>query len=246
MAVFVFKSLGSTNAECKNPCYDHGDVVVAREQTAGRGQRGNRWSSRAGENLTFSVVLKPTFLAARDQFRLSEAVALALYDTLRGLGIESRIKWTNDIYVADEKVCGILIEHDLGQEGNLARTIVGIGLNVNQREFDAWVPNPTSVALLTGREHRIEEVFERLYDALMARYGALECAPEQLHEEYNRLLYRLGEQHTYRLPSGEEFVGTVRSVEPDGELIVEHAVEGFRRGYLFKEVEFVIAPRGDL
>lgn len=240
MAVFAFRTLGSTNAECKNPCYDHGDVVVAREQTAGRGQRGNRWSSSAGLNLTFSVVLKPTFLAAREQFLLSEAVALALHDTLGELGIASRIKWTNDIYVADKKICGILIEHEVTQQGSLARTIVGIGLNINQKEFEEWVPNPTSLALLTGKEHRLEDVFEKLYDHLMARYEQLQSDKEGLHRLYNSLLYRLGEQHTYALPSGERFEGIIRGVEAEGALVVEWASTGQEAKYLFKEVEFII------
>ena len=117
MAVFVFKKMTSTNAEAKNPCYAHGDVVVALEQTAGRGQRGNKWDSAAGQNLTLSLIWKPDFLPAKEQFLLSEAVALALVDTLAQYKVEATIKWTNDIYVGDDKVCGVLIEHDLGAEG---------------------------------------------------------------------------------------------------------------------------------
>ena len=87
MAVFVFKKMESTNAEAKNPCYAHGDVVVALEQTAGRGQRGNKWDSAAGQNLTLSLIWKPDFMSAKDQFLLSEAVALALVDALKTYNI---------------------------------------------------------------------------------------------------------------------------------------------------------------
>ena len=244
MAVFVFKKMASTNAEAKNPCYAHGDVVVALEQTAGRGQRGNKWDSEAGKNLTLSLIWKPEFLVAKEQFLLSEAVALALVDALATYSIEATIKWTNDIYVADNKICGILIEHDLGAEGKLARTIVGIGLNINQSEFAEWVPNPTSIALLTDKQHNINEVFERLYDALESRYAQLQNAPEQLQADYHNKLYRLGEKHPYKLPSGEQFEAVLEGVQPTGELALRNVADNTVGHYLFKEVEFVIPERG--
>lgn len=239
MAVFVFKKMASTNAECKNPCYAHGDAVVAVEQTAGRGQRGNKWSSKAGENLTFSLVWEADFLPAKEQFRLSEAVALALVDTLASYGIDSKIKWPNDIYVGNKKICGILIEHDLGIAGRLARTIVGIGLNVNQTEFEEWIPNPTSIALLTGERKGTNVVFGDLYEALESRFELLKNNPDEIQTAYLDKLYRLDKPHTYSLPDGKEFRGTIRDVKPTGELIIEHE-EGFLRPYLFKEIEFKI------
>jgi len=238
MAVLIYKSLPSTNSEAAKPGYRHGDAIIAREQTAGRGQRGNKWSSKAGENLTFSLVWEPTFLDAKRQFLLSEAVALALVDLLGRYGVRSKIKWTNDIYVGNKKICGILIEHNLGTDGKLARTIVGIGLNVNQRQFEEWVPNPTSVALVTGGQVDINALFQDLYDALERRYEMLEKSPEELEKEYDALLYRKGELHTYRLPSGKKFQGVIMGVKSTGELLVES--EGMVVPYLFKEIEFVI------
>jgi BirA family biotin operon repressor/biotin-[acetyl-CoA-carboxylase] ligase len=234
MAVFVFKQMGSTNAECKNPCYAHGDAVVAVEQTAGRGQRGNTWSSKAGENLTFSLVWEADFLAAREQFLLSEAVALALVDTLAGYGLEATIKWPNDIYVGHKKICGILIEHDLGIAGRLARTIVGIGLNVNQTEWDESIPNPTSIALLTGERRGTNDVFGDLYEALEHRFEQLKSAPESVQTDYLARLYRLNKPSTYALPDGKQFRGTIRDVRPTGELMVEHEEGGFVKPYLFR------------
>lgn len=238
MAVLIYKSLPSTNTEAKKAGYRHGDAVVAREQTAGRGQRGNSWSSKAGDNLTFSLVWEPTFLETRRQFLLSEAVALALVDTLAEYDIHAKIKWTNDIYVANNKICGILIEHDLGSDGRLARTIVGIGLNVNQTEFEEWVPNPTSMALVGGKAFDLNEVFQRLYDALESRYGQLQTSPEVLEREYDALLYRKDSEHKFRLPSGKVVHGTIRGVKSTGELLVEN--EGMVVPYLFKEIEFII------
>lgn len=238
MAVLIYKSLPSTNTEVKKPGYRHGDAVIAKEQTAGRGQRGNKWSSKPGENLTFSLVWEPTFLEAKRQFLLSEAVALALTDTLKEYEIKSKIKWTNDIYVGRKKICGILIEHDLGVEGKLARTIVGIGLNINQKEFEEWVPNPASMATVTGKTFDVGEVFQRLYDRLEERYKQLESAPEELEKEYDALLFRKGEVATYRLPGGRTFEGVILGVKHSGELLVES--EGMVVPYLFKEIEFVI------
>ena len=232
--------MASTNAECKNPCYAHGDAVVAVEQTAGRGQRGNTWSSRAGENLTFSLVWEADFLAAKEQFVLSEAVALAVVDTLAGYGIEATVKWPNDIYVGHKKICGILIEHDLGVAGRLARTIVGIGLNVNQTEFEEWIPNPTSIALLTGERRGTNDVFGDLYEALEHRFEQLKDARQQVQADYLGHLYRLNKPSTYALPNGKRFRGTIRDVRPTGELLVEHEEGGFVKPYLFKEIEFVI------
>lgn len=242
MAVFVFKKMASTNAECKNPCYAHGDAVVAVEQTAGRGQRGNVWSSKAGENLTFSLVWEADFVAAKEQFRISEAVALALVDTLASYGIEAQIKWPNDIYVGHKKICGILIEHDLGPQARLARTIVGIGLNVNQTQFEDWIPNPTSIALLTGERKGTNDVFGDLYEALERRFEQLKESPEEVQRDYLAHLYRLDRPATYALPNGKQFRATIRDVKPTGELIVEHEEGGFVKPYLFKEIEFVIQP----
>ena len=239
MPITRFEQITSTNDEARNRHYSHGDIITAEYQTAGRGQRGNRWSSVEGKNLMLSLVLEPTFLHASRQFLLSEAVALGLVDTLAEFGIGARIIWTNDIYVGDRKICGVLIEHDLCG-AHLARTIIGIGLNVNQVEFDPALPNPTSMSRLAGREFDREEVLQTLARKIMARYDELaEGASEQLQSDYHALIYRRDEAHTYRLPDGTPFEGTIRRVKADGTLIVEHS-DGSERGYLFKQIEFVI------
>ena len=122
--IYRFDILGSTNDEARNALYGEGDVVIAEHQTAGRGQRGHTWESAVGENLTFSLILEPRFLPVNEQFLLTEVLALGLVDTLAEFGIEARIKWTNDIYVGDKKIVGMLVENSLGG-GCLARTIAG-------------------------------------------------------------------------------------------------------------------------
>ena len=159
----------STNNDARDPKYRHGDVISAEYQTAGRGQRGHKWLSAAGRNLMFSLVLEPRHIPALRQFMISEAVPLGIADTLAEYGIDARIKWTNDIYVGDKKITGMLIEHSLA-DGHLARTIAGIGVNVNQTEFDPELPNPTSMRLLTGREYDRQALLVRLHDNIMERY----------------------------------------------------------------------------
>jgi BirA family biotin operon repressor/biotin-[acetyl-CoA-carboxylase] ligase len=228
----------STNLVVRDGSYSHGDAAIARSQSAGRGQRGNKWSSSPGENLTFSMVLEPVFMPAVHQFLLSEAVALALVDTFTQYGIDTRIKWTNDIYSGDRKITGVLIENDL-MGANLCRSIVGIGVNVNQRVFPEWVPNPTSMTLETGGQFDIHEVFATLYGNIMSRHDMLEGdAAGELQREYNGLLYRLGERHGFRIPGQGEVTGMIEGVEPTGHLRV--AIGGESRLFAFKEIEFII------
>ena len=151
--IIWLERVDSTNDEARRHIseIDNLSVVSALRQTAGRGQRGNRWQSADGENLTFSIVLKfgadqLESMAASGQFVISEVAALSVVDFLARHDIEAKIKWPNDIYVGDKKICGILIENAL--KGNcLSHSIVGIGLNVNQTVFDPSLPNPTSMAI---------------------------------------------------------------------------------------------------
>ncbi len=228
----------STNDDARDEKYREGDVVWADFQTAGRGQRGHEWHSRKGENLTFSVVLEPTFVPIAEQFSVSEVVALSLVDMLADYGIGAKIKWTNDIYVGDRKLVGILIEHSLSAT-TLRRSIVGVGINVNQTEFDASLPNPVSMAQLLGHELDAGEVLRNFLKHLQHNYEVLRAGGESLHSRYNSLLYRLNEWHNYALPSGDRFCAAIRGTEPSGALKLENE-SGATKDYLFKEVEFVI------
>ncbi len=242
MSFYHFECLASSNDEARDPRYREGDWIDAEHQTAGRGQRGHTWSSRAGLDLTGSLVLEPRFMAVREQFAISQAVALGLVDMLSSYGIDAQIKWTNDIYVAGSKVAGILIEHTLSGAA-LDRTIAGIGLNINRTSFDSELPNPTSMALAKNKLFERREVLERLHAALMVRYEQLRNGgAEALRRDYHTRLYRFNESQLFRLPTGEEFEGQIRGVEADGTLRVEHP-DGHTAGYLFREIEFIISDR---
>ena len=237
--IYHINNTTSTNDEARGERYEHMDVIWSEHQTEGRGQRGHSWHSTEGENLTFSVVLHPTFLPIVEQFLLSEVVALALVDAMAEYGIECRIKWTNDIYARDSKLVGVLIEHSLAGD-TLARTIVGIGLNVNQTEFPSDLPNPTSMALQRSAKFDHEEVLRCFMHKLEEWYDVLSSGNKQLVEStYVSRMYHLLEEHPYMLPSGEVVRAQIRGVRPSGELILEHH-DGIVREYAFKEIEFVL------
>lgn len=237
--IYRLATTTSTNDEARDKRYRHGDVVWAERQTAGRGQRGHVWHSPEGENLTFSLVLEPQFLPVSEQFLLSEAIALALTDTFAKYGIDTRIKWTNDIYAGDRKIVGMLIEHNCSGT-TLSRTVAGIGINVNQTEFDPALPNPVSMAQLTGRTFDREEVLGTFLETCERRYEQL-CRGdrENLQAAYRARMYRQGERHIYRIPGRGETEGTIEGVRPTGELLVRHT-DGTQGEYLFGEIEFVL------
>ncbi len=241
--IYHFESLGSTNDEAQRDIYDHGDIVVAERQSAGRGQRGNKWLSGEGLNLTLSAIVFPKGVEARNQFLVLQASALAICDMLIQYGLKPKIKWTNDIYIGDKKIVGILIENKLSG-AMLERSIIGIGINVNQTEFDPSLPNPTSMALEAGRSFERDEIIESLSRALENRFEALSRGQESsIVEDYHKLIYRLGEEHPFRLTtSGEVRHGIIRGVRSSGELIIDWQ-SGERGEYLFGAIDFMINSR---
>ena len=125
---------------------DNLSVVAVRCQTKGRGQRTNTWLSEAGENLTFSIVLKGLKILPVEQIAISQITSLAVVDFLKLHGIDARIKLPNDIYVGNKKICGILIENSICSN-NMKWSIIGVGINANQTTFPSSLPNPTSILL---------------------------------------------------------------------------------------------------
>jgi BirA family biotin operon repressor/biotin-[acetyl-CoA-carboxylase] ligase len=200
-----------------------GFTVITGHQTAGRGQRGNQWETAANENLTLSVVWQPTFLDATAQFLLSQVVALAALDwARRWLGTSGenslRVKWPNDLYVGNQKLGGILIENALSGS-KIQSSVVGIGLNVNQRAFS--VPTATSLSLLTGRQYDLAEVAARLLECLEVRYLQLRAGQvAQLRQAYLAALYRYRQPHQF-LVAGQPTPGEIVGVADDGHLAVQ-------------------------
>lgn len=214
-----------------------GCVVVTHTQSAGRGQRGNSWEAAPGENLTFSYLLRPHGVHPSEQFILSQAAALAVVDVLSSYADGFSVKWPNDIYYRDSKIAGILIEHSLSGQ-HIDRTIVGIGLNINQQRFVSDAPNPISLTQITSEQYNLDVILSEILMATSVRYAMCYCDRERLQSDYASVLYRREGFHTYRDAKGE-FDAVIKEVGADGYLVLQDQ-EGVARSYAFKEVAFVI------
>ena len=235
-----YEELDSTNDELLRhiPEYDNLSVVAAVSQTAGRGQRGNRWLSEPGGNLTFSLLLKPADYPARDFMGITFLSTLVIRDWLRGEGVPAVIKWPNDIYVGKKKICGMLIEN--GLEGDrIVSSVIGIGLNLNQTVFPGELVNPTSLKRLTGRSYGLEQALAEICALFGERLPLLDSDREALYAAYGADLFQAGLPCRYRdLASGEEFTGTIKGVTREGRLLMER--DGGIRTYAFKEVGYIL------
>lgn len=221
----------------------HGTVVETWEQSAGRGQRGNSWEAEPGKNLTFSILLRPAHIGARQQFSISEAVSIAIVEVLRRhiANLPVEVKWPNDIYVGSRKICGILIENSLMGTG-IAHSIVGIGINVNQKHFLSDAPNPVSLISLTGQESNLDALLDELCRHILETVDT-QCRPSMqhtLHRNYISMMWHRNGYHPYiDVATGKAFRAIIANVNPDGMLILVDS-DGKHRQYAFKEVSAVI------
>lgn len=239
--IFV-DTLDSTNARMKSTqtAFPHACALACRCQTAGRGQRGNSWEAAPGLNVTMSVMLRHDRpIPAASQFLVSEAVSVAIVDVLRRyLGDDSHVsvKWPNDIYVTDRKICGILIENSLSG-AMLAHSVAGIGLNVNQDLFESPAPNPVSMLQVAGTRFDVAEVTEAVRAAIERLYPLCIDAPDELHRRYRAMLWRRHGLHPYvDTATGSPFMAAIEDVEPSGHIILRTA-DGTLRRYAFKEMQ---------
>lgn len=213
-------------------------VLSADYQTAGRGQLGSRWEAERGKNLLFSLMAWPVGVPVGRQFRLSQAMAVAVRDALASYADGFTIKWPNDIYFGGGKVCGTIIE-TTWKGGMVERFVMGVGINVNQRVFLGDAPNPLSLWQIVGRETDRDELLGRVLERFVALYGRLQAGDEsEVVRCYdNHLLWREG-MHRYSDKDGE-FEAEFVSVAPDGRLTLRDA-DGRERRYYFKEVKHVL------
>lgn len=227
-------------------------LVTATNQTDGRGQRGNSWESEPGKNVVFSLLVHPRFINPLEIFSLSEAIALAVCQTVNETlryedetaeayetlcyEDEVAVKWPNDIYVGKKKICGILIENTL-RGSHVEDAIIGVGLNVNQRVFTSDAPNPVSLYNLTNKEHSINEVLHSVIERFDTLYKKLENGQQQeVHEEYMKHLFRRTGIHKFRDECGD-FCASIAEVESSGHIVLLDT-DGNHRRYAFKEVSF--------
>lgn len=217
---------------------EEGCVIITDYQTEGKGTDTNTWESEKGKNLTFSLVLYPT-LNADQQFTLNKALSLGIYDFLveQLPGQKVSIKWPNDIYIEDKKICGILIQNSV--IGNkLEYMVVGIGLNVNQILFTGNAPNPVSMKMITGTEYNLDDTLQKLLRSVFKRYTSIVEKAGKIDTDYLQVLYRLQEWHDY-LVNGVKVKSKITGTNSYGQLELENETSEVIFCDL-KEVKFII------
>lgn len=209
-----------------------GTVIITPNQTAGRGQRGNSWQTTAGLNLTLSILLKPSFLSVKDQFHLTLVTSLAVYDYLVSTSLNGiKIKWPNDMLIGPKKVGGILIENTL-QGMSIQKSIVGIGLNVNQTSFS--LATATSLSREANKPFDLNEALNSLLTYFEQRYLQLRSGKAAaLKEEYLSHLYGMNTTKVF-IAQQIRFKGIIQGVTDGGELIV--LTDGERKTFSLKEI----------
>jgi BirA family biotin operon repressor/biotin-[acetyl-CoA-carboxylase] ligase len=210
-------------------------IVRTDYQTKGRGQVGNTWESAAGMNLLCSILFYPPQLPANQSFAILELAALSVKYTLDKYVPDIFVKWPNDIYLLNKKISGILIENDIA-EGLISRSIIGIGINLNQTEFQSDAPNPISLSMFTGNTYDIKVVLNQLHANFTQLANEFETGMfDRLHQNYCTSLYQRDGFHTYEDANGH-FKARIHSIEPSGHIILERP-NGTLSRYGFKEVK---------
>lgn len=233
----------STNALMKELIWTmdlpEGYVVRTDFQTKGKGQGTNRWESAKGKNLLFSLLLRPVQIPIEEQFLVSQFVSLGIIDSLRNLAPEQAkgfsIKWPNDIYWYDKKIAGILIENTW-QGRKIATSVIGTGLNVNQKQFNSNAPNPVSLLQIFGYKFNRKALLNVIFKAIEGYY--LHLDKEVIRSNYHQSLFRKDGFYCYRT-GNRIFDAEIMEVASDGRLILKEKT-GEISGYYFKEVEFVL------
>ncbi len=244
LEIINLDSCASTSAELSAIAdAPDGTVVVTACQTAGRGQRGNSWESQPGKNLTFSLLIRPMDWPAIRQFELSMIVALSVAASIdaafaeAGCKARTKVKWPNDIYVEDRKICGILIENRLSGF-KIERSIAGIGINVNQTTFTSDAPNPVSIIHLTKKELSLRPLLEKVCTEISDSCHNYIAAPDtgRLKADFMKRLYRGdGREYLFREPNGEPFMASITDVALTGHLSLSNG-----HTYAFKEIAYII------
>ena len=214
-----------------------GTVFLTYNQTEGRGQLDNKWESESGKNLTFSVFLKPSVVEIKSQFMISKMVTLGIVSFLNDYINDVKIKWPNDIYVGDRKICGILIENAVMQK-NIFWSVAGIGLNINQTVFLSDVPNPVSLKNITGRDYDLPKILDKLLKKIDFYYHELfDGKYEDVDAKFLKYLYRLNKWGDFA-DKNHKYKGKIVGVNDIGQLQIEEEA-GNVNTYNFKEVRFL-------
>ena len=220
----------------------HGMAVFTYEQTAGKGQRGKNWASQKDLNIALSILLNPYPLSVPQQFKLSVCIAVSAWEFFsKYAGDETKVKWPNDIYWRDRKAGGILIENVIQSSqlavGSWVWSVIGLGININQTDFDPDLPNPVSLKQITGKIHEPIELAKELCSIIEKNYQLLIAGNFMaLFNKYQIHLYKKDEK--VKLKKGTRvFETTIKEVSETGQLITQHSIE---ERFEFGEVEWVL------
>lgn len=241
--IIYIKECTSTNNILKEMILKNSEIANATTiytdyQTSGRGQRGNSWESEKDKNLIFSTLIKPNKLLAKEQFVISELFSLSVKDFLSQYVENILIKWPNDIYYKDKKICGILIENNLSSQ-YIKESIAGIGININQDKFYSNAPNPISLKNITGTNYNIDILIKEYLCILKKWINFFNNQEyEKIHNEYLNSIYRRNKKSQF-IDNNGIFYGKIITVEPYGKLVIEHENNIIKK-YEFKEVSYII------
>lgn len=199
----------------------HGAAWFAHEQTGGKGQRGKSWKNNAGENISLSILTEPTFLSPENPFLLMAVFALGAFDFVKiYVPDEIKIKWPNDIYWCDRKAGGILIESII--QGKLWKyAVAGIGLNINQADFDNSLSRAVSLKQITGNTYDVISLARELCICTEKRYQQLQSGDTaNLLQDYHYALYSLDSVAALRFEDGRTERCIIKGVTPTGQLML--------------------------
>ncbi len=215
-------------------------VLCAGHQLSGKGYHNNYWEDEKGKNILCSLVIRPETILPQDQFVITQIISLAVASTITSYfdNRDVKIKWPNDIYVNDKKIAGILIKNFI--KGNsIDYSVIGLGLNVNQKDFLEKTPNPTSLLLETGEYFDKEEILRNILLKFNYYYSIAENDRTILKRKYIKNLYRYGKVSTFTDENNNIFKGKITDVTPYGQLIIE-TPDNKLLTFDFKEVKFII------
>jgi BirA family biotin operon repressor/biotin-[acetyl-CoA-carboxylase] ligase len=198
---------------------DNFTIVVTNNQEKGRGQRDAEWHSEAGKNLTFSVLVRDLIMNPTDLFTLNIAVALSVFETLNQLTSKKcAVKWPNDIMADNKKIAGILIENAIQQNGEIY-SVIGIGLNVNQINFN-FINNVTSLKLLQSLDFNLDNVLNSLLENLKQNISLVRNKSDLLWKKYLENLFKKEIPTTFEDENQQKFMGIIKGVSSVGQLQV--------------------------
>lgn len=225
MEIIKLNATNSTNTYLKELLQrenvNDNTLIWTENQTHGRGQQSAKWISEPYKNLTFSFLKRFNNLPSTHHFVLNMVVVLSILRGLKKLQIpQLALKWPNDILSENKKICGILIENSLSQQ-QISTSIIGVGININQLIFND-LPNVSSLKKITGIHYNLEELLHLFIKEFSASFSNFEIENHQhIFEEYHTNLFRKDKPSTFQTPENEQFMGFIRGVNPQGELLIE-------------------------